>query len=191
MGGVESWIGPAIQAGGTVLSAYGQRQNGADVAFAGQQQQALAQYQAGQMRVNAIDAQATAQMNAHNIQQQQDYVTSRALAVAAASGGGASDPTVINLIARTAGEGAYRKSVALYEGKAKAQALNNQADATEYGGSLAASNANKTQSADNLAATTTLVKGAASLYDKYAKGSQPGSDTSSTLTNAFTEGEWA
>ncbi len=187
MAGVESWIGPAIQVAGTVMSARGQRQQGADIASTGQQQQALAQYQASQMRVNAIDAQASAQMNSHNIQQQQDYVTSRALAVAAASGGGASDPTVINLIAKTAGEGAYRKSVALYEGNAKAQALNNQADATEYGGSLAASNADKSQSAYNLAATTTLVKGAASLYSKYASGGPSGGDTSSTQTNVSNE----
>lgn len=185
MAGASSWVGPALQVGGSLLSAYGQRQKGADDASAGKQQQALAQYQAAQMRTNAISAQASAQLSTHDIQRQQDYVTSRALAVAASSGGGASDPTVINLIARTAGEGAYRRSVALYEGNAKAQALNAQADATEYGGALAVDNANKSKSAYDVAATTTMVKGAASLYDKYWSKSNTDTTpaTQSTISN--------
>jgi len=180
--------GALLKIGGAALDAYGKKKSGSDQAAAGQQQNALAQFQAAQMRVNALDAQASAQIAAHDIQRQQDYATSRALAVAAASGGGASDPTVINLIARTAGEGAYRRSVALYEGKSKAQALNAQADATEYGGSLAVDSGNKSKSAYDLAALTTITKGATSLFSKYG-GDGPSDNNTNSSTQSNTSNE--
>lgn len=161
------WLNTAFEVGSTLLSNYGKKKQGADAAANGRSQEALARYQAAQLRVNALDADASAQISASDIDRQQQYVTSRALAVAASSGGGASDPTVINLIARTAGEGAYRRAVALYEGKSKAKALNAQADALEYGGSLAAERGSEEQSAANIGAFTTLVKSGASLYSKY------------------------
>lgn len=173
----SGWIGPAMQVGGTLLSAFGQKQQGSDAATNGVQQQQLANFQAAQMRTNAGEAIASSQRSATDIQRQTDYVASRALAVAAASGGGASDPTVVNLIARAAGEGAYRRSVALYQGTDKARALDAQATATEYGGQLAAERGQETQSASDIGALSTLAKGGASLFSKYAAGTKPG-DTS-------------
>ena len=100
----------------------------------GMQAQQAAQFQAAQLRSNAGQAQASAQRSAFDVDRQSQYVASAALASAAASGGGASDPTVLNLMARNAGEFAYRKSVALYQGEDRARAMNMQADAKEFEG---------------------------------------------------------
>jgi hypothetical protein len=50
-----------------------------------------------------------------------DLVASRALAVAAASGAGVSDPTMVRVIANARGEGAVRAATALYEGQARSR----------------------------------------------------------------------
>lgn len=184
-GSGSGWVGPAMQVGGTLLSAFGQKQQGSDAAATGVQQLALAQFQAAQMRTNAGEAIASSQRAADDIQRQQEYVASRALAVAAASGGGASDPTVINLIARTAGEGAYRRAVALYQGEDKSRALKAQADATEYGGLLAAEAGGKTQSAYDIGAASTLMKSGASLFSKYGAGG-PSTNATQSATDALT-----
>ena len=103
----------------------------------GQQAQAAGQFQADQLRQNGGQAQAAAQRTAADVQRQTEMVVSRSLAVAAASGGGASDPTVINLIAQNASEGAYRKAVALYGGDEANRTARLQADAKEYEGKSA------------------------------------------------------
>jgi hypothetical protein len=132
-----------------------------------------ASFQADQMRQNAGQAQASAQREAINVDRQAQYIASAALASAAASGGGASDPTVVNLIARNAGEMAYRKSVALYEGDDKARMMNLQADATEYSGKQAQANGIMAGVGSVYNARTTLMKGQAresSILQRFGGG---------------------
>jgi hypothetical protein len=142
------------------------------LSYARQIQQAGA-YQAEQLRVNAGQAQAAAQKDAEDVQRRTDLVTSRALAVAAAGGGGASDPSVVNTIAGIAQEGAYRKAVALYRGDEEARRMTMQAEATQYeAGSRAAAERN-TAIGGFIGAGTSLLKGAAkqsSLLEKYGGG---------------------
>lgn len=102
--------------------------------FAGEQARKAYGFQADQLRQNAGQAQAAAQRDAISADRQDELIASRALAVAAASGGGASDPTVINLIAKNAAEGAYRKQMALYAGDDKARSMMIAADAADYSG---------------------------------------------------------
>lgn len=66
---------------------------------------------------------AASQRNAHEEKRQADLAASRALAVAAASGGGVSDPTVVDTLVRIRGEGALRASVALYEGEERGRQI--------------------------------------------------------------------
>ena len=66
---------------------------------------------------------AASQRQANEELRQADLVASRALAVAAASGGGVSDPTVVDILARTRGEGVYRASQALYEGEERSRSI--------------------------------------------------------------------
>lgn len=176
---------PYLQVAGSLLSAFGQQQSGDAAVETGQRKLQAARFEATQMRQNAGQAVATSQRTAEDIDRQAEYVASRALAVAAASGAGASDPTIINMIARTAGEAAYRRSAALYQGQEKSRTLNMQADATIYSGESAAADAKRVGSASNIGALSTLAKTGASLFSKYG-GDGPNSATgpaSGTIDN--------
>jgi hypothetical protein len=90
--------------------------------------------QAGQLRSEAtqLDAMAgldRASSQRASVEQRRNarLLQSRALAVAGASGGGISDPTVVNLLAKLEGEGEYRALTALYEGEEEARSKERQA----------------------------------------------------------------
>jgi hypothetical protein len=142
----------------------------------GEQTQKAAQFQAEQLRQNANTVVASAQRDAYFVQRQAEYARSTAIANAAASGGGASDPTVLNIIARNAEEMAYRKSLALYAGDDKARMLMMQADAKEFEGANAKANADRIGTASLFKAGTSLMRGMAtdsSLYSRFG-GDGPG-----------------
>lgn len=166
--------GTSMEAGGQFMSALNHFEYGQTAAQA-------AEYQAQQLRVNAGQAEAASQRDAYNVNLQSQFIASSALAHAAASGGGASDPTVINLIARNAGEMAYRKSVALYAGTDRARVLNMQADAKEYEGQIQRDNSNRVGVAGLMSAGATLMKGTAkdSFYQRFGSN-PPGSSTTSS-----------
>lgn len=166
----------AMQVGGSLLQSYGQMQAGSGAMQNGLETQAAMNYQAAQLRVNAGQDIASSQNQAAEIGRQEQLVQSRSLAVAAASGGGASDPTIINMMARNAGQGAYQQALALYGGSDKARTMNSQAEADVYSGNMAEQRGAQIQSASDIGATTTLMKGASSLYSKYGGGgpSAPG-----------------
>lgn len=112
---------------------------------------------------------AASQREALEERRQADLAASRALAVAASSGGGVSDPTMVDILSRTKGEGAYRARVALYEGQAKRRAMR---IAAVGGGSFDASESLK--AGYNAAALGSLARSGASLYAKYGMNG-PGS----------------
>lgn len=76
--------------------------------------------QAKQLKRNAGLSRASGQRSAIDTRREIDVVQSRALALAAASGADASDPTIINNIARLEGEGEYRAITALYNSEQEA-----------------------------------------------------------------------
>lgn len=157
----------------TAIDAGGQIAGGLSHILYGLQAQQAAEFQAAQLRQNAGQAMASAQRRAFDVDRQSKYVASAALASAAASGGGASDPTVVNLIARNAGEFAYRKAVALYQGEDKARALNLQADAKEFEGANVRANSNMVGVMQGFGAASTLMKGQArqaSLLQRFGGG---------------------
>ena len=117
--------GTNLDVSGQLIGAMG------NIVYANQARQA-GEYQAEQLRINAGQAVAAGQRDAEDVDRQTRLITSRALAVAAASGGGASDPTVVNTIADVAAEGAYRRALALYHGEAAARVLNMDADTAVY-----------------------------------------------------------
>lgn len=149
--------------------------SGADAARRGaERRRAAAQYEAAQLRSQGGQVFAASQRGAREANRQARLVQSRALAVAAASGGGVSDPTVVNMLSRTAGEGAYRAAVALYEGEERARTLRMQAAARDYEGQLAIEAGEDQAAAYGTQALGSLFKGAVSMYDKYG-GSGPAS----------------
>src|ERR1700741_1427894 len=150
----------------TVLNAIGTGMTMRAQIKAGQGARDAANYEAAQLEQSAGQQVATGQHAALEEQRQAQIAQSRALVVAAASGGGASDPTVVNIIAKLAGEGAYRGMVDVYQGDEKARQLRDQAAATRYNGEQAYQNA-------KYGAISTAISGASSMYSKYAAQHRP------------------
>lgn len=149
--------GMMVTQAGTGLMKMGAEQKNA------QNEQVLAKFQADQLRTNAGQVQASAQREAIDIDREAQLRASRALAVAASSGGGASDPTVINLIAQNASEGAYRKAVALYEGGEQARAMNLEASGVEIGAKVSAGQSKARSKA-------MFLETGANMFGTYARG---------------------
>ncbi len=165
---------PYISGAGTLLSAFGQFQEGAGYLEHGMIQNAAAQFAAEQLRQNANAVQGAAQRTAQDVGRSAAYVMSTQLARAAASGGGASDPTVMNLIARTAGETSYRQQVALYSGEAQARQMQISATAAEWSGQQELRVAQRAGVSADISALSTLASGGVSLFEKYGRGGPGG-----------------
>lgn len=161
------WI--PLMAAGIGLQARGQLQQGKAAEVAGAARQQAANYEAAQLRVQSGQVIAASQRQAQEERRKSTLLQSRALALAAASGAGASDHTVVDIISDIAAEGAYRASVALYEGKETARGLRMQADATQYSGEVSRAEGKAGQDAYQLAALGSLLSGGASLYEKYSR----------------------
>lgn len=145
---------------GTVLSAGSQVMGGISARRAGDATAAQADVAAGQV-------QASSQRVAAEQERKTKLVSSRAQAVAAASGAGATDPTVLDTIGRIASEGAYRSELALYEGNTQAAALRARGEAARYEG--------------RAAQTAGFIKGAGTLFSKY--GMKAGGANKSVITS--------
>jgi len=160
----------ALTIAGSITSYMG-NQKSADAAMqTGQRQATAAQYQAAQLEQNAGQAIAASQLQSAEQQRQARLLASRALAVSAASGGGATDPTITHIIANIAGEGAYRGALALYQGEDKARMLRMEAEGKRYEAGMAIDSANARASSYRTAATASLLSGAGSLFGKYGMG---------------------
>ncbi len=146
---------PYIAAAGTVISTVGQLQQGK----AAKQD---AYNQAAQLDTEGNAAKADAQRQAIDERRLAARASSRALAVAAASGAGALDPTVQTITSRIEGEGEYRALSRLYNGDTEAANLQAQAEATRRTG-------NARQTASRYAATSTVLSSGVDLANKYYK----------------------
>lgn len=158
---------------GTSLALAGDLLNAGGTLMAGREAQLAARFTAAQLRQNAGQAQASSQRQAYEVDRQSQLIASRALAVAAASGGGASDPTVVNILARTAQEGSYRRAVALYGGDERARSMNLAADAKEMEGNNAEIGSWLSAGAKTVSAGANLMRGraqGASMYQRFAGG---------------------
>jgi len=82
---------------------------------------------ASQLEDKAGFNRAISQRAAAEEQRQAEFIQSRALAVAAASGGGASDPTVVNLIADLEEEGLRKALNQMATGETESRFLDRQA----------------------------------------------------------------
>jgi hypothetical protein len=151
----------------------------------GRAQQQEAEYVARQNENIAGQERAKSQRIAIEQQREKRLAQSTGQAVAAASGGGALDPGVLDIMGGIEDQGNYNALVALYEGESSARNFESQAALTRWQGSnaLAASKmeaaGSRTQgsmarSAGNSAFTSSLLKGGGqalssgtSLYSKY------------------------
>jgi hypothetical protein len=190
MGILDTLLATMSQGGGSVdpvalnsvagdMESLGSNMSAASHVQFGIQARQAAQFQADQLRQNANTAQAASQRQAFDIDRQTQFITSRALAVAAASGGGASDPSVVRLIARDAGEGAYQRSLALYGGNDRARLDLESADARLYEGKTTERNSLEVGAAGYARGATNLLRSqarGASLLQRFGgDGPQVGS----------------
>lgn len=103
----------------------------------GQDADAIAKYQAKQMRKVALRKEAESQRVAIEEAKAGRLLASRAKAIAGASGAGVDDPSVNKIITEIESQGEYNALVALYEGTMQARDLRMQADATREEGRAA------------------------------------------------------
>lgn len=179
MAGLSDMLAPALQIGATILSSGSQFARGAAARTIGARRKAASEFEAKQLEQEAEQSRGVGMRAAQDEVQKAELVQSAALARAAASGAGASDPTVISILARTAGEGAYRQAVALYQGEAQARFDLMRATAARMEGDIAESDAGSAQKFANMAGLSTALTGGAqalTMYDKYWAGPKSGID---------------
>lgn len=118
-----------------------------------------ADFEAKQMERNASEARAVAQREAVEQRRRATLAQSRALAVASASGAGALDNTLVDLIGDIGAEGELNSRSALYSGESRASGMETSASARRFEGS-------QTQRAGQMKAFSTLLSSGSSLYGK-------------------------
>lgn len=143
----------------------------------GKQRQAALNYSADIDEQNAGQRDAAAQRTAAEERRKARFAQSRALAVAAASGAGAGDPTVVDIISDLNAEGTYRGMLALYQGEDEARQLRQSAATKRYSGQIA-------ERAGQTNAVASILKGGSALFAKYSPGG--GSKIADAGTPLFT-----
>ncbi len=156
IGGMASTIGTIGSVAGTVMSAVGARNAGIS---ANQE----ADYRAKQAEINAGQERASAQRASVEQIRQLRVAQSHGQAVAAASGAGALDPSVMDIMGDLEAQGQYKAATATYQGEDSARNLETQAMLDRFSGSQA-------RKAGDVKALSTVMSGATDLYSKYDGG---------------------
>lgn len=159
-----------MQVVGSLFNVWGNMASGRAARIDGEQKRANAELVAQQEEQEAGLAIAQSQRLSAEELRKGRYEASRALAVAAASGGGVTDPTIVNLLSKVKGESVYRSSLALYAGESRARKLRIQAAATTLAGTYADVQGNQTEQNYDIAAWGSLFQGGSSMFAKYGGG---------------------
>ena len=158
-------IGLAV--GGTLLSAYGQIQQGNAAAAMGKAQQQADEYQASQMKVQAGQERAAGQRRAYEERRKGELVMSKAQAQAAASGSSSLDPSIIDIMGDLESETQYNVDVTNYESEDRARDLETGASLKSYEGQMAKAAGKMQKRSSTIAAAGSLLKGGSTLMEKY------------------------
>lgn len=176
-----SWVAVGVAAASMVVS-YSAGQDAKKAAGkqasleeqAGAQRQQAANFEASIMETQATARVAAAQRDMLDAQRVTALTQSRAQALAAASGGGASSPTALTVIGKIAKQGALNAGMALYNGEEQARTLRLQAVQTRLSGQFDAENANlqadvtrQSGQAKEMQADAQVISSAGGLYGKY------------------------
>lgn len=179
--GAIGWVSAVIQVVGSLFGASEGKK--ADIKEQGRlkrqgiAQQFAAEFSAEQMEQQAGVALAASQQAANEERRMSAVLQSRALAVAGASGAGASDPTMLRIVGSIAEEGELAAQTRKYEGTEAARSLRIQAELARYEGRMAREGlqvqAQSIRQAGDASRTASLISTAASVWDKYdsSKGS--------------------
>lgn len=173
MASLAEYLPGALQLSSTILNAGSQVARGRAMQTVAARRKGALDFEAAQQELAAQDSSGVAMRAAQDDILKARTVNSTALARAAASGAGASDPTVMAVLSRTAGEGAYRSALSMYEGEAQARLDRLRAAALRYQGEVGVADAEEAASLSGLGVASTLLAGGvkvASMYDKYWSG---------------------
>lgn len=162
MSGYTSATLLAVSIAGTAMTAMGTIAQGNAAKSQGQAAQMAADFEAKQREVVAGQERAAAQRNYLTEKKQADLVSSRALAVSAASGGGVMDPTVVNLLGDIESEGHYRALMELYGGEERARGQEHAAATRRYEGDMAYAAGKAAQKNSRFQAAGQMLSGIAS-----------------------------
>lgn len=146
-------IAPILTVVSTALSVVGQ------ISQANQAKKS-ADFEAAQLQEQASEATAASSRRAASDIRMGGLAQSRAQAVAAASGGSATDPTAVNIEQNISGQSEYNALTDLWSGSAEAAGLKTRANAVTASGENA-------QQAGYFGAFTTALSGAGSMFAKY------------------------
>lgn len=164
------WAAAAMTVVGTVMQASAQSQQADAMRAQGAANQQAADYTARSMEIQAGQERAVAQRKAIAQRRQEGLVQSRAQALAAASGAGASDPTIISNASLITREGELGALTSMYQGEQSAQNLETGATLKRYEGASGRAGSDAMAGATDTAAAGTVFSGlgrTASLYAKY------------------------
>lgn len=174
-----AWAGLVLAGASAVFSLDAANKSAKASRLEGQRTRVLKEFEAAQLEQNAGQAIAASQRDAIEVKRQSDLLESRAVAVAASSGGSVSDTTTTSLLATLDNYAAYEKAVALYSGEDKARAMRVQAKASRYEGWMAEELGGLKSDAYRTAGIATALGSGASMYEKYGRRSRRTSNTGS------------
>ena len=163
---VATVAGGAIQAAGTIMG-------GNAAADAGKAQRGAQYFKAAQEEQAAQESRAAAQRGSLDKARESRLLLSKLQANAAASGGGASDPTVLDLAGGIAGRGEYESLMEMYKGENRARGLEDQAIGSRMSGDAAKAEGEAKRNASYLSAAGTLIGSGGSAYKAYNKIPDP------------------
>lgn len=162
----------ATVAGGA-LSAAGTLMGGSAAVDAGQRAQRAQYFKAAQEDQAAQESRAAAQRGSLEKAHETTLLQSKLQANAAASGGGASDPTVLDLAGGIAGRGEYESLMEMYKGENRARGIEDQAIGSRLAGDSALAEGEAKQNASYLSAAGTIIGTGGSAYRTYNRVPSP------------------
>lgn len=164
-----TWAAIGLTAASTAVSAAGTIAGGDAALAAGQSTQQAYEYRAKQEEQAAQESRASAQRVALDKQRQGRLLLSTLQARAAAGGGGAADPTILNLGGDIAGRSEYDALLEMYKGENRARGLEDSATASRMSGDAALAEGEAKRKASQLSAIGTIIGGAGSMFGTYSK----------------------
>lgn len=158
--------GGALSAGGTLIG-------GQAAADAGESARGAQYFKATQEDMAAQESRAAAQRASLDKGRETTLLLSKLQAGAASGGGGASDPTILNLAEGIAGRGEYESLLDMYKGENRARGLQDEATGSRLTGDAAKAEGDAKKTASYLSAAGTLIGSAGSAYRTYNKIPDP------------------
>lgn len=149
MSGIFSLLGAVVAAAGTIA--------------AGKAQKESAYYQAQQYELKSKEEAAAGQREAMEAERNKQLVLSKQQSLAAASGLGATDPTIVELAGETAKRGTYQAQMLRYGGEERATGLRAQAVASRMSGDAALAGA-------QASAAGSIIGGFGSMFSNFGGG---------------------